>query len=354
MRSKSAAALLLLLLAGCGGADAASPKGSSESIVGPAPQAPTAPDAAAPNEAVPACDPLSPRTQPLALDVLPEIGPAPFVSVLESAQTSIRVMVYEMGAGPILDAIEAKAKAGVNVRVILDLSQKDVNQKYKDALEQAGATVLWSDPKFTYMHAKIIVVDDAHAVISTGNYYIGRMKTERNYVVVDNDPADVDVLDRIFDADFTGAEPSIDCTRLLVSPVNAKQRLLDFIASAKTELLVESMQFADGDVRSAIFARKAAGVDVRVILADPSWIDANTEAAAALSAKGIEARRLKAPAIHVKAIVADGDRAYVGSINLSSTSLTKNREVGLIVTEPANIAKVQTTFDTDWAAASGF
>jgi phosphatidylserine/phosphatidylglycerophosphate/cardiolipin synthase-like enzyme len=109
------------------------------------------------------------------------------------------------------------------------------------------------------------------------------MGSERNFAVHDSDPADIDVLVKLFDADFTRKDPVLACTRLLVSPVNAKQRLLDFIASAKSEVVVESMQLADDDVRDALAACKA-GVDVRVLLADPGWIDAIAKAATFLAA----------------------------------------------------------------------
>ena len=54
----------------------------------------------------------------------------------------------------------------------------------------------------------------------------------------------------------------------------------------------------------------------------------------------------------VKAIVVDGTRAYFGSENLSSTSLSKNREVGLIATEPDVLKLMAETFEKDWAAAT--
>ena len=54
---------------------------------------------------------------------------------------------------------------------------------------------------------------------------------------------------------------------------------------------------------------------------------------------------MKAPGVHVKAVVVDGTPAYAGSMNLSYTSLTKNREVGLLITEPANISAMQTTMN---------
>lgn len=348
-----------LLLAACS-SPPASPEDPAATedppvVEGPAPVDPgPAPMTPAPAPVKPACTVLVPRDVPLEVAVLPDAGATPFVSVLARAKRTIRVMVYELGTGPILDALEAKARAGVKVQVILDVGKTDVNAKYKTRLEAAGATVLWSDPQFSYMHAKVLIVDEAEAVISTGNYADFRMKMERNYAVHDADAADVDALVKLFDADFGRKAPDLTCTRLLVSPVNAKQRMLDFIASAKTEILVESMQLADTDVRDALAKQKAIGVDVRVILADPSWITANTEAAAFLGNSAIEARQMKVLAVHVKAIVVDGKAAYAGSENLSWTSLTKNREVGVIVTEAANAATMQATFEKDWLTATAF
>jgi cardiolipin synthase A/B len=348
--------LALLWVAACSGeglAPSPAPSPDPEPIVSPAPEAPAAPPPAA-GPAAPACDPSVPRTTPLDLAVQPEALAEPFVAVIESATRSLRVMVYQMGYGPILDGLEAKARAGVKVRVILDLAQRSVNQKYMDRLTAAGAEVLWSDPQFTYMHAKMIVADEREAVISTGNYHESFIAKERNFAVRDRDAADLEVLVRLFDADFTRAAPNLSCTRLLVSPVNGRERLLALIKSAKREIAVESMQLAERDVRSALAERKAAGVDVRVLLADPSWIDANSDAATFLAESSIPARHLKSPSVHAKALVVDAERAYVGSLNFSWTSLSKNREIGLIVDEPANVAKVRATFEKDWTAATPF
>jgi hypothetical protein len=300
----------------------------------------------------PSCEPLSPRTVPLELAVQPEAGATPFVEVASRATTTLRVMVYQMGFGPVLDVIETKAREGVSVRVVLDVAQKSVNEKYKVRLEAAGAQVVWSDPRFTFTHAKVIIADESEAVLSTGNYYIKNIERERNFAVRDADPGDVDVLVRLFDADFAKTTPDLSCTRLLVAPENAKERLLAFIRSAKSEILVHSMQLGERDVRDALAERRRAGVAVRALLADPSWIDANLDAAAFLSANGIEARHR--PHVHVKAITVDGQAAYVGSINLSWTSLTKNREVGLLVTERANLDAVRSTFEADWTVAKPF
>lgn len=351
-------ALVTLSLAACG--DVTIETDSAPITEPPPSQTPDAPPTSTSTPtppappATPACSPAVPRTTPLEVSVLPEAGATPFVSVLQRATKTIRVMVYQMGTGPIIDTLEAKAKAGVKVQIILDVAQKDTNEKYMTRLQAAGANVIWSDAKFQFMHAKVIIVDEKEAVISTGNYAAFRMGTERNFVVRDADAADIDVLVKLFDADFNRKEPDLTCTRLLVSPVNAKQRLIDFIATAKKEVLVESMQLGDKEVRDALAARKAAGADVRVLLADPNWIDANADAATFLATKGIPARHMKEPGVHAKAVVVDGKTAYAGSINFSWTSLTKNREVGVLVDEAANVSSMRATFEKDWATATPF
>jgi cardiolipin synthase A/B len=306
-----------------------------------------------PDRPAPACEATAPRTAPTAVFALPDAGEAPFLEVLQGARSSIRVMIYMMGYGGILDTLKAKAQAGVGVQIILDQGQTDTNQKYYDQLRAAGAQVLWSDPRFPYMHAKVIVVDGKRAVISTGNFSKNySIDLERNFVAQVSDPDDVATLVDLFDADWKRGEPDLRCTRLLVSPINARQRLLSLIDSAAATLTIESMQFADKDVRSHVVARRAAGVKVRAILADAAWIDANQEAASFLKGQGIEVRSI--PHCHVKAIVVDGARAYLGSENLSYTSLSKNREVGLILTEPAAIRAMADTFEGDWSKGVPF
>ena len=315
------------------------------------------PDAAVEVDAAPVadfCNATDPRTMPVEVHATPEAGEAPYVDALASAQHSIRVQVYLMGYGGILDTLEAKAQQGVSVQVILDRAKIDTNQKYFDQLVAAGAEVHWSDPRFTFQHAKFFVVDDRVAVMSTGNYSKQySIDLERNFAVVDRDPADLVDLAELFDADWAGTPPTtMPCTRMVVSPINARERILALIASAHETLEIESMQFADTEVRAAVKARIDAGVAVRILLADPGWIDANASAATFLRGLGVEPKMI--PHLHTKAIIADGARAYVGSENLSWTSLDKNREVGVIVTEATSIAPLAETFDADYAAGVAF
>ena len=299
------------------------------------------------------CNATDPRAVPVEVVATPEAGEAPYTSVLATAQTSIDVEVYLMGYGGILDLLQDKARAGVRVRVILDEGKRDTNQKYFDLLTAAGAEVKWSDPRFSFFHAKFFVVDGKTAVMSTGNYSkTYSIERERNFVATDSDPADVADLVTLFEADWTGQTPAMTCTRMVISPVNARERILAVIEGAQETLDIESMQFADWGVRNAVKARVQAGVQVRALLADANWIDANASAATFLKDLAVPVKWI--PHLHTKMLVADGKVAYVGSENFSQTSLDKNREVGVILVESSSISPLASTFDNDWAVGTDF
>jgi hypothetical protein len=57
---------------------------------------------------------------------------------------------------------------------------------------------------------------------------------------------------------------------------------------------------------------------------------------------------MRRPFVHAKAIVADGRRLFVGSENLSSASLDRNREIGILMNDSGLAGQVERTFASDW------
>jgi phosphatidylserine/phosphatidylglycerophosphate/cardiolipin synthase-like enzyme len=53
--------------------------------------------------------------------------------------------------------------------------------------------------------------------------------------------------------------------------------------------------------------------------------------------------------LHVRAIVRDGQRAFVGSQSLRKLELDERREVGLIVRARPIVKEIQRVFEEDWA-----
>src|SRR5262249_19455693 len=63
--------------------------------------------------------------------------------------------------------------------------------------------------------------------------------------------------------------------------------------------------------------------------------------------------RLKGMRLHVRAIVRDGTRAFVGSQSLRKLELESRREVGMLISNPSVAGKILQVFEADWAASRG-
>src|SRR5690606_14464582 len=119
---------------------------------------------------------------------------------------------------------------------------------------------------------------------------------------------------------------------------NSKQRLLELIDGAQHTLDVELMYLSEVTIRDAIGRAAMRGVAVRALLPD----DAGDELTY-LQNVGVPVRTPHAYYLHSKLIIAD-DVAFVGSENMSLTSLTKNREVGARVFEPSAFSPIRSQF----------
>ena len=83
-------------------------------------------------------------------------------------------------------------------------------------------------------------------------------------------------------------------------------------------------------------AKVKAGVDVRIIgRVEAKW-----------NLKGEKLGRR----LHVRTIIRDGSRAFVGSQSLRKLELEKRREVGVIVDDPKVVRQMIAVFEGDWAA----
>lgn len=297
------------------------------------------------------CTALTPRTVPLEAFVGPTGLQQRMTALIDSAQHTLDVQMYLFTVKPLAERIVAAKQRGVAVRVILDPDEAG-NNAVEPILMNGGVTFRQSSPTYTYSHAKYLIVDRSAVAIMSMNFNVDAMNTERNHGVIDKDPEDVSDVQAIFDMDWAmaGNEPmkqaDLTCTRLIVSPNNARQRIIEHVNSAKSTLDLELMYLSETAVRNAVGQAKARGVAVRVILEDPT-----DDSVTYLTGLGITVKFPPSSIyLHAKLIIADGI-AFVGSENMSITSLSKNREVGVLVLEPAQQAVIKASFESDWTAS---
>lgn len=289
------------------------------------------------------------------------------VAAIAAAHTSIDVTMYEMSNDSIINALKARAQAGVSVRVVLDGSttNKSFNTPAKTTLTTAGAQVVFSNPAFTFTHEKAIMIDGTSAWIMTMNATGSAPSENREFLALDTDPADVAEAIAIFEADFA-LHTIVPTGALVVANTNAKATLVGLINEATTTLDLEGEEFSDlstGGIVEAVTAAAHRGVAVRVVIGNSSpdatsinrvkLAGGHVVVSGPTSGNGTMAH----PYIHAKAILIDCagtacKKGYVGSENFSTGSLGYNRELGVIFTTPAELAKVAAAIATDFAAGT--
>ena len=248
------------------------------------------------------------------------------------------------------NALTAAAARGVAVRINLEPhpfgTPRSVVSRAAAALAAGGVQVRYTSPAFAFTHAKYLVADGARLWAGTMNWSGAAFGANREYALVDADPAAVGEAEAIFIADWIHAPYHGAAAALVVSPINARGTLTALIASARRALDLETEELSDPAVAAALVDAARRGVRVRLV----------TTAADRLPAlPGVEIRRDRVLYMHAKVILVDagepGARLFLGSENLSAGSLDRNRELGLTVSDPAIIGAVEATFTTDLAAA---
>jgi len=141
---------------------------------------------------------------------------------------------------------------------------------------------------------------------------------------------------KLFEADFNRQPYKPGNDRFVVSPENARDRLSAFIKGARKQLLIYDPKVSDDAMLRLIEAKIEAGVDVRVL----GKVEAKWE---------VPSQKYPGKRLHVRAIIRDGERAFVGSQSLRRLELEKRREVGVIITDESVVRQMIATFEQDWA-----
>jgi Putative Ig domain/PLD-like domain len=292
----------------------------------------------------------------LSLNILPDDGENAIYNFVNSATSSIDVTIYELNDVTLENALVAREKAGVDVRVILDQAQKSYNTAAYNLLTAGGVGVVWSSTSFTYTHQKTITVNNDESYISTGNFDNTYYATSRDFGVFDTDATDVAAIVAVFNADYahTSITPS-DGDDLVWSPTDSQTHLLALIDGAQHSLDIEQEEFSDTTLVNAIVADENRGVTVRVVIEDPSDYTSELDDITAAGGTVTGYSSTTGFYIHAKTVIADYGystaAAFVGSENFSSGSLNDNRELGLITSDTAIISGLETTFDGDFSGS---
>lgn len=349
---------------------------------------------------------LTPTQAEIFIDAA-EILPAVY-QTLQSAQRSIHMDVFLLGGAEgrkLAEVLVAKAKAGVDVRLIHDpgyglsgVARQQIVPVI--AYLQSQGVAIKSFPlnylqrrkghplanKFQIDHNKFFIVDGTTAMIGSMNLIDVGVMNHDTYVRVTGEPALE--LQAIHDATWKLKSPKVPDFRREEAPKRqlqalsgdamarivktdidqqtTKKALIEGIAGAKKSVHLAIFEFGDMDVVAALIEAYKRGVDVRV-LADKNanyakYLDAfknlklygtpNLATMNRLREAGVPVKwyvpQTADQELHMKTALIDGERAIVGSTNFTYQAFKTFRETSIEIVGGSVPARLETMWQRDW------
>jgi phosphatidylserine/phosphatidylglycerophosphate/cardiolipin synthase-like enzyme len=302
----------------------------------------------------------------------PRAGFGGLYAQIAHAQRSVDMEMYELADRTAERDLVTAAHRGVRVRVLLDkdFSGGEVNRSAARYLAARGVKVGWAPPGYIF-HIKATTFDGTTSDISTANLVSKYYGNTRDAEIVDSDPAQVRAIEATFSNDWAAGasgrpgSQTVQAPGLVWSPNTgsgtAESALVKQIRSARKTIDFESEELADPAIYQALAGDARRGVRCEVVMTRSSeWNTAFRAVTNAGCRVHVFADSSRALYIHEKLILDDhgtaGESLLIGSQNAGVTSLTRNRELGILLTRAhgggSAIAAASATFDSDFRAAS--
>jgi phosphatidylserine/phosphatidylglycerophosphate/cardiolipin synthase-like enzyme len=274
------------------------------------------------------------------LIVQPVDGTTLMIDAIKGAVKSVDIAIFRLDLKDLEKALEAAVARGVQVRALIAHINSGGDKRLRQLelrMLDKGVMVSRTADELVRYHAKMMIVDREALHVYGFNFTAIDVRS-RSFGIVTKDRKLVQEAIRLFEADVTRQEyePALD-EGFVVSPENAREQLATFIKRARKSLAIYDPKLADPQMIRLLQQRVKHGVDVRLI--------------GKLGKRGGDLRVQKMPGhrLHVRAMVRDGDTAFVGSQSLRALELDMRREVGIIVRDPKVVKGICDVFEQDWA-----
>jgi cardiolipin synthase A/B len=293
-----------------------------------------------------------------SLIVLPDDTAQPILDAVSGAKTSLQIRMFLFTDPSLTKSVIAANHRGVKVRVMLNPARRggeSENDETKSKLAAAGIEVKDSNPAFDLTHQKSMVVDAATGFVESFNWETRDLTVTRDYAVITTDKAEIAEMDDCFEADWQRAAFTPGGhSQLIWCPNNGRERIADFIDSAKNTLWLQNERYQDTVIIERLVRAARRGVRLHILAKPPHTLkkDKLVEGVGGLRIMhdvGAKIHALKGLKLHAKMILADEKRAIVGSINLSPGSFDGRRELAIETDAHHVVKRLNEAAQTDWS-----
>ena len=291
------------------------------------------------------------------LIVLPNDTADAIIDPIRDARNTLNIRMFLFTDPALLEAVIAARHRGVHVRVMLNPARRDGttdNQVARDALLAADIDVRDSSNEFAVTHQKSMVIDNGIGFIESLNWETRDLTETRDYAVETTCKTEVAEMVRCFNADWDGRpfEPAAK-SELIWCPNNGRQRIADFIDGAKQTLWLQNERYQDMVIIERLVRAAKRGVRVRIMSRalhklKKKKLFEGVSGLRIVHDVGAKVRALKDLKLHGKIMIADDERAIVGSINLSPGSFDDRRELAVETSSKHVVRRLVETAQHDW------
>lgn len=270
---------------------------------------------------------------------------------IDNAKSRVYIEVYIFTEKRIKKALIDAKKRWVDVKVILEKNiyqAWNLNKETFKDLEKAWIKVVYSNPEnYSLNHSKMMIIDD-EVVISTWNYSYSTFKYNREFFLFLENKEYLKKFMEIFISDFSWIKKNTYWNNLILSPFSSRTKLEYLIKNAKKSIKIYANNISDNSILNEIIKKNKEKVDVKMILPDLKKVSSNENEIKLLQENNIDVKIIDKPEIHAKAILIDEKYLYIWSVNFSTYSMDKNREIWLILKNEDIIKKFLGIFNDDF------
>lgn len=278
----------------------------------------------------------------MRLLVQPEDGIQPIVDALNSAKKSIQILIFRFDRAEIERALVDAAHRGVAVTALIAHTNhggEKYLRRFEMRLLEQGITVARTADDLVRYHGKMFIIDGKELYLLAFNYTHMDITLSRSFAIIVKDHGIVHEAQRLFEADCKRIPYTSGNDKLVVSPINARERLMNYIKGAKKQILIYEMKLSDPECLRLLNEKVSQGVEIRVI------------SRTAIKNSNLPVR-IAPMRLHVRGMVRDGKDAFLGSMSMRRLELGARREVGVFFEDSKSVKHMAEVFEQDWADAT--
>jgi len=291
------------------------------------------------------------------LIVLPDDTIKSILDPIDAAKRSLNIRMFLFTDPTLLKAVVGARQRGVHVRVMLNPARRDGhsdNEQARELLQAGGVEVRDSSADFAVTHQKSMVIDDELGFVESLNWETRDLTETRDYAVVTTKKTEISEMVKCFDADWLHKPFHPDGgSELIWCPNNGRERIASFIDSATESLWIQNERYQDTVIIERLVRAVNRGVQVHIMARPAHKLKKGklVEGIGGLRIMhdvGAKIHKLRHLKLHGKMLLADEQRAIVGSINLTPGSFDDRRELAVETDAKHVIERLVETTRHDW------